>query len=98
MVTAENNEKFDFFLSRRGSVASIAREVADVLTERGYKVVVQDYDNRPLFPLTVALPRMLEKIGVELPMAGPAEAQRLRQRAQLILDLLAAEGQSSTPT
>ena len=29
------------------------------------------YLDRPLFPLTVALPRMLEKIGVELPMAGP---------------------------
>ena len=40
-------EKFDFFLSRRGSVAAMAREVADVLIERGYKVVVQDYD----FPL-----------------------------------------------
>jgi tetratricopeptide (TPR) repeat protein len=40
-------EKFDFFLSRRGSVAAMAREVADVLIERGFKVVVQDYD----FPL-----------------------------------------------
>src|SRR6266508_2341874 len=35
---------FDFFLSRRGSVAPIAREVTDVLTEKGYKVCVQDYD------------------------------------------------------
>jgi hypothetical protein len=49
---------------------------------------------RPLFPLTVALTRMLEKIGVELPMAGPAEAQRLCQRAQLILDLLTPKVQS----
>jgi tetratricopeptide (TPR) repeat protein len=40
-------EKFDFFLSRRGSVAATACEVAGVLIERGYKVVVQDYD----FPL-----------------------------------------------
>ena len=40
-------ERFDFFLSRRGSVGAMAREVADVLIERGYKVVVQDYD----FPL-----------------------------------------------
>ena len=40
-------EKFDFFLSRRGSVGAMAREVADVLIEHGYKVVVQDYD----FPL-----------------------------------------------
>jgi tetratricopeptide (TPR) repeat protein len=36
--------RFDFFLSRRGSVAAIAREVTDVLTEKGYKVLVQDYD------------------------------------------------------
>jgi TIR domain len=37
-------ERYDFFLSRRGSVAAIAREVADVLAEKGYKVLVQDYD------------------------------------------------------
>jgi tetratricopeptide (TPR) repeat protein len=38
------DHQFDFFLSRRGSVAAVAREVADVLTEKGYKVLVQDYD------------------------------------------------------
>jgi tetratricopeptide (TPR) repeat protein len=38
------NERYDFFLSRRGSVAAIAREVTDVLTEKGYRVFVQDYD------------------------------------------------------
>lgn len=37
-------DKFDFFLSRRGSVAAVAREVADVLIRSGYKVAVQDYD------------------------------------------------------
>jgi tetratricopeptide (TPR) repeat protein len=37
-------EKFDFFLSRRGSVAAIAQEVVGVLTGKGYTVVVQDYD------------------------------------------------------
>jgi TIR domain len=37
-------ERHDFFLSRRGSVAAIAQEVADVLTEKGYKVRTQDYD------------------------------------------------------
>ncbi|MGO4508021.1 TIR domain-containing protein [Bradyrhizobium sp. 2TAF36] len=37
---------YDFFLSRRGSVGDVAREVADVLAERGYKVLVQDYDFR----------------------------------------------------
>jgi hypothetical protein len=41
-------ERADFFLSRRGSVASIAREVEQVLAEHGYKVTVQDYD----IPLT----------------------------------------------
>jgi tetratricopeptide (TPR) repeat protein len=35
---------YDFFLSRRGSVAAVAKEVADVLAEKGYKVIVQDYD------------------------------------------------------
>ena len=38
------SERYDFFLSRRGSVAAIAQEVADVLTEKGYKVLVEDYD------------------------------------------------------
>jgi tetratricopeptide (TPR) repeat protein len=37
-------EQYDFFLSRRGSVAAIAREVTDALTGKGYKVLVQDYD------------------------------------------------------
>jgi tetratricopeptide (TPR) repeat protein len=37
-------ERYDFFLSRRGPVAPIAREVTDVLTEKGYRVRVQDYD------------------------------------------------------
>jgi hypothetical protein len=39
-------ERYDFFLSRRGSVAPIAREVTDVLKEQGYNVFVQDYDIR----------------------------------------------------
>ena len=37
-------ERVDFFLSRRGSVAAVAQEVADVLTAADYKVIVQDYD------------------------------------------------------
>ena len=36
--------KSDFFLSRRGSVASLAREVEGILSEKGYKVFTQDYD------------------------------------------------------
>jgi hypothetical protein len=46
------------------------------------------YLDRPLLPLAVALPRLLKKVGVELTTAGPVKAPRLRQRAQLILDLL----------
>ena len=49
------------------------------------------YLDRPLYPLAVALPRMLEKIGVELATAEPDEARRLRQRARLILDLLSPQ-------
>ena len=35
---------YDFFVSRRGSVADVAREVDDVLKAAGRKVLVQDYD------------------------------------------------------
>ena len=43
-LPGEADDSFDFFLSRRGSVAAVAREVENVLTEKGYKVFVQDYD------------------------------------------------------
>jgi hypothetical protein len=36
----------DFFLSRRGSVAPTASEIADVLRDEGCNVTVQDYDFR----------------------------------------------------
>ena len=45
-MTIDLAERYDFFLSRRGSVAAIAREVTDVLLEKGYKVRVEDYDFR----------------------------------------------------
>ena len=35
---------YDFFLSRRGSIAATAQEVADVLEAEDYRVRVQDYD------------------------------------------------------
>ena len=35
------------------------------------------YLDRPLFPLAIALPGMLEKIEADLVTAGPAEARRL---------------------
>jgi hypothetical protein len=44
VMPGAHGEQYDFFLSRRGSVAVIAREVHDVLTERGYKVLLQDCD------------------------------------------------------
>jgi hypothetical protein len=55
------------------------------------------YLARPLLPLA-ALPRLLEKIGVDLTTAGPAEVRLLRQRGLLILDLLARGGQSPIPS
>ncbi len=43
-MPGEVGERFDFFLSRRGSVAAVAQEVSDVLTAADYKVIVEDYD------------------------------------------------------
>jgi hypothetical protein len=43
-MPSEVGQRFDFFLSRRGSVAAVAQEVSNVLTDKGYKVIVQDYD------------------------------------------------------
>jgi len=37
-------QRYDFFLSRRGSVAAIAREVTNVLLAKGYTIRVEDYD------------------------------------------------------
>ena len=46
------------------------------------------YLDRPLLPLAVALPRMLAEIETALATAGPVETRRLRQRADLIRELL----------
>ena len=46
------------------------------------------YLDRPLLPLVVALPRMLQEIEAALAIAGPAEGRRLRQRAELVRGLL----------
>jgi len=48
------------------------------------------YLDRPLLPLAVALPRMLQEIETALATAGPAETRRLRKRAELIQGLLPA--------
>jgi hypothetical protein len=50
------------------------------------------YLDRPLLPLAVALPRMLEEIEAELAgeKVGPTEKWRLRQRAELVRGLLAS--------
>ena len=40
-------QRYDFFLSCRGSVAAVATEVTDVLKDNGYRVIVEDYDFRP---------------------------------------------------
>jgi hypothetical protein len=41
------NDAVDFFISRRGAKAAMAQEVADVLLEADYTVLVQDYDILP---------------------------------------------------
>jgi hypothetical protein len=46
------------------------------------------YLDRPLLPLAVALPRMVERIEADLTTAGPAKTRRLLQRAELIRRLL----------
>jgi hypothetical protein len=55
------------------------------------------YLDRPLLPLAVALPRMLERIEADLATAGPAETRRLSQRAELIRGLL-TRGRSPPPS
>ena len=54
------------------------------------------YLDRPLLPLAVALPRMLQEIEAELATAGPVEMRRLRQRAELLRGLLAAPRHGAT--
>ena len=51
------------------------------------------YLEQPLFPLAVALPRMLEQIEAALAVEklNAAEKERLRQRAELIRGLLAPQ-------
>lgn len=44
MTGDKPNFPHDYFISRRGSVADTAREVANVLTGANYKVIVQDHD------------------------------------------------------
>ena len=46
------------------------------------------YLDRPLLPLAVVLPRMLQEIEADLATAGPTETRRLRRRAELIRELL----------
>jgi hypothetical protein len=49
------------------------------------------YLDRPLLPLALVLTPMLEKIEADLTTAGSAETRRLRQRAELLRELLAAK-------
>jgi hypothetical protein len=44
--------------------------------------------DQPILPLAAALPRMLEQIETELTTAGPAQRSRLRQRLELVRELL----------
>jgi hypothetical protein len=56
------------------------------------------YLDRPLLPLAIALPRMLERIETALATAGPTEARRLSQRADLIRELLTPRRRSPIPS
>ena len=44
MSTTAPAFEFDFFISRRGTVAAEAQEVADILIADGHRVLVQDCD------------------------------------------------------
>jgi hypothetical protein len=55
------------------------------------------YLDRPLLPLAVTLPRMLEAIETALATAGPAETRRLCHRTELIRELLTPPGRSPNP-
>jgi hypothetical protein len=47
------------------------------------------YLDKPLLPLAVALPRMLDQIEAEIISARPEEKRQLETRARLIYELLA---------
>ena len=55
------------------------------------------YIDRPLLPLAVALPWMLERIEADLAAAGPAETRRLNQLAELIRELPMPSGSPTAP-
>jgi hypothetical protein len=55
------------------------------------------YLDRPLLPLAIALPLMLEQVETGLAAATPAKKLRLAQRAELIRGRLARQGPSSIP-
>ncbi|HEY6619403.1 MAG TPA: tetratricopeptide repeat protein [Steroidobacteraceae bacterium] len=44
MAPDAHSSSIDFFISRRGSAAVVAQEVAEILKEEGYTILVQDYD------------------------------------------------------
>jgi hypothetical protein len=69
-----SDQRYDFFLSRRGSVAAVAREVADVLTEKGYK-------------LSRALPGLLLNPQDELSVIGLCARQQTRAVVQSTIRL-----------
>jgi hypothetical protein len=44
MTTSPSTFDYEYFISRRGTVAALAQEAADVLEAAGYTVKLQDYD------------------------------------------------------
>jgi len=51
---------------------------------------MSQYLDQPLFPLAVALPRLLVRIERDLPTARPEEKHRLEMRAGQMRELLAS--------
>jgi TIR domain len=96
-------ERYDFFLSRRGSVAPIAREVTDVLKEQGYNVFVQDYDirfgNSLVEKMHIGIKNSRDLIGALRKQAHSAVTQESRYMLILAMLLLAlAIGLASSRT
>jgi hypothetical protein len=52
------------------------------------QALTSPYLDQPLLPLAIVLPRLLAQIEVDLATANPVEKLRLRQRAELIRELL----------
>ena len=56
------------------------------------------YLDKPLFPLAVALPRMLADTEAKIATAAPAEKERLQQRAEVLREWLTPKSKNLLST